>query len=91
MDGSAHHDDGFDAVLPDGEYAAFVVDCDESDQADQHEKQPITLTLTIVAGEHKGETLEVVATGLIGGFVELVGVPATLLVHEGQPSVTIES
>ena len=93
-------DGTFGAILPDGTYNAFVLDCVESSTTSDNEaagpasltdRPSSTLTLAIVTGEHKGETLDVVAVGLDGGFAELVGVPATLVVHEGTPSVTVEA
>jgi len=73
-----------DAPLPDGEYPAFVVDVEESDG------QVTALDLTILSGEHKGDVVHVAAHGMEGDFVELVGMPATITVTDGAPTVTID-
>jgi len=72
--------------LPDGTYDVFVVDVEVGDDG-----AAIELVLTIVAGEHKGDVIDVAATGLAGGLVELMGMPATLRVSDGMPSVSIET
>jgi hypothetical protein len=70
-------------VLTDGSYDAFVVDADvDADTA--------TLALTILAGEHKGEVVDVVAVGLGRDELDLLGLPATLTVLNGVPSVAID-
>jgi hypothetical protein len=70
-------------VLPDGTYDAFVVDAAvANDQT--------TLELTIVAGEHKGEVLTVHANGLARDELDLLGLPATLTVEDGAPTVVID-
>jgi len=71
-------------ALPDGEYPAFVVDVDDTDAATR------TLELTILSGEHKGEVVTIVAEGLAGDYVELIGMPATIVVADGSPTVTID-
>jgi hypothetical protein len=77
--------DGGDAVpLPDGDYEVFVIDCDEP-EGDRR-----SLDLTIISGPHKGEVLTVVAVGLEGDFTDLIGMPGTVVVVEGRPSLTIE-
>jgi hypothetical protein len=72
--------------LPDGEYEAFVIDIDDGDP-----EGPRRVDLTIISGEHKGEVLTVVANGLDGEFTDLIGMPATVTVSAGEPSVTIDS
>jgi hypothetical protein len=71
--------------LPDGQYEVFVIDCDEPD-GDRR-----SMDLTIVSGAHKGEVLTIVAVGLEGDFTELIGMPGTVVVTEGRPTLTIES
>ena len=73
------------APLPDGSYEVFVVDVDE-------EAGPgtVLLSLTVVAGEHKGAAFDLAASGLDGGFVELVGMPGTLSITDGVPVISIE-
>ncbi len=68
---------------PDGSYDAFVIDVVE--EGDEQR-----LDLTIVAGELKGQVVSVSSTERLGEFVDLVGMPATLQVRDGLPSVTID-
>jgi hypothetical protein len=70
--------------LSDGVYDAFVVD------ARVHGDGRTTLELTIIAGEHKGEVLELTATGLEGDEIELMGMPATVTIDGGTPRVRID-
>jgi hypothetical protein len=71
------------SALPDGSYDAFVVDVEE-DGDDQR------LQLTIVVGEHKGLLVTVATRSPLGSFVDLIGMPATITVTGGEPSVTID-
>jgi hypothetical protein len=68
--------------LPDGDYDAFVVDVEEIG--------PLRVHLTIVAGEHKGLVVTLDASEPIGSFVDLIGMPATITVADGVPSVAID-
>ena len=78
--------DPTDAVpLPDGSYDAFVIDVDEGPDG-----RATRLELTLTAGDHKGEVLGVAVGGLDAGMVELVGMPATVVVTHGRPTVTID-
>lgn len=70
--------------LPDGTYDALVVDTDERDDGS------VSLDLTIVAGPAKGEVVTLRASGLAGDPLDLLGVPATLTVTGGEPSVRLE-
>ena len=69
---------------PDGSYDAFVIDVVEDDGQQR-------LDLTIVAGELKGQVVSVSSQEPLGDFADLVGMPATLTVHGGEPSVTIDT
>ncbi len=83
MAGWAIADDG---LLADGSYDVIVVDADEVDG------QPgtVSLDLTILAGDAKGEIVSVRATGLTTDPVMLLGLPGTLTVSGGVPAVTLE-
>jgi hypothetical protein len=72
-------------ALPDGRYDVFVVDANETGEG------AMVLDLTILAGEHKSAVVTVTATGLARADVDLIGLPGTLLVHDGHPSVVLES
>jgi len=75
-------------MIPDGIYDAFVVDAEPgvADDGTPH----MHLELTILAGEHKGNMLTVTAVGLAGTEIDLMGMPATLTVADGQPSIRID-
>lgn len=70
-------------MLEDGTYDAMVVDAEE--RGDQR----VACELTILAGEHKGEVVAVVAA-LSADPVELLGLPGTLVVSGGEPHLTLE-
>ncbi len=72
------------AALPDGTYDALVVD------AAEHDDGSVSVDLTIVAGAVKGEVVTLRATGLTGDALDLLGVPATITVTGGTPSVRFE-
>jgi hypothetical protein len=75
-------------MIPDGTYDAFVVDAEPgvADDGTEH----MHLELTILAGEHKGNLVTVTAVGLPGTAIDLMGMPATLTVTDGQPSIRID-
>jgi hypothetical protein len=70
--------------LTDGTYDALVVDATATDDG------ACRVELTILAGTHKGEVVAVRATGLAQQPLDLLGIPATLTVESGTPSVTFE-
>lgn len=70
-------------MLVDGSYDVFVVDAVAEGDA-------VALTLTVLAGEQKGEVVEVLARGLGRDELDLLGLPATLVVENGEPRVTID-
>jgi hypothetical protein len=72
------------AALPDGAYDALVVD------AVEHDDGSVSVDLTIIAGAVKGEVVTLRTTGLTGDPLDLLGVPATITVAGGTPSVRFE-
>jgi hypothetical protein len=71
-------------VLIDGAYDAMVIDVDERDDA-------LVLDLAITGGAQKGEVVRVrTARREAQISLELLGLPATLRVVDGQPEVTFE-
>lgn len=70
--------------LPDGDHDAIVVDA--SDCADGGTR----LDLTIIAGEHKGLVLTITSSSSMGDAITLLGLPATISVTAGRPSVRLE-
>ncbi|MDD9372264.1 MAG: hypothetical protein PV358_19230 [Acidimicrobiales bacterium] len=71
-------------ALPDGTYDALVID------AADHDDGSVSVDLTIVAGPSKGEVVTLLASGLEGDPLDLLGVPATITVSDGSPSVRFE-
>lgn len=74
-------------MLDDGAYDALVVDAHAHDAEGT---DVLTLTVTIVSGVHKGETVEVRAQGLGRDELDLLAVPATLVVLGGEPEVHLD-
>ena len=75
-------------LMPDGPYDAFVVDViHETDGAGRLHTH---VEITVVAGDHKGLVLQVATESSIGNFEDLVGMPATLVIQDGSPSITID-
>jgi hypothetical protein len=75
-------------VIPDGTYDAFVVDA-ASGRADDGTEH-MHLDLTILGGEQKGNVVSLTAAGLPGTEIDLMGMPATLTVVDGVPTVRID-
>ena len=75
-------------ALADGEYPALVIDVEEG--LDDTGTAVVHLELTILTGEHKGDVVAMSARGIRGSFIELIGMPATITVVDGDPKVTID-
>jgi hypothetical protein len=73
--------------LPDGEYPVFVVDVEESDRPDGTVSK---VSVTILTGDHKGDVLDLAAAGLQGSFIDLIGMPGTLTVRDGEPGLSVD-
>lgn len=71
-------------MLPDGAYDAIVVDVDE------HPEGGVSVSLTILSGEHKGEVVDVRTDATLGEPFDLLGIPATLTVTGTKPQVHFE-
>ncbi|MCP4434060.1 MAG: hypothetical protein GY812_00985 [Actinomycetia bacterium] len=85
---SAPSDDDRPPPLPDGAYDVFVVNADD---LPTDGGTTTALELTITSGEHRSETMALTAPTWLGEPVELIGMPATLTVADGAPSVRIDS
>lgn len=72
-------------MLDDGRYEAIVVDAEELDGG------AVGLEIAIVAGEHKGEVVQVRSEGLGRDALDLLAVPAVLTVVRGAPEVELEA
>jgi len=87
-------------MLDDGDYDALVIDAEEADGDAPHDDRgaggtgprpaTVVLELTLVAGPHKGHVVRVRASGLGRPALDLLGLPATLHVIDGQPSVALD-
>ena len=76
-------DDG--SALDDGSYDALVVDAETADDG------WCRVELTILGGAHKGEVVAVRTGGITDDeALDLLGIPATLVVRSGVPTVTFE-
>ena len=72
-------------MLTDGTYDALIIDARTDDDAIVH------VEVTITSGEHKGEV--VALRGRFPGRDELslLAAPATLVVSDGQPVLTLDA
>lgn len=71
-------------ALTDGSYDALVVD------ATAEPDGSCRVDLTILDGTYKGEVVTLRARGMADRALDLLGIPATLVVEDGAPSVTFE-
>jgi hypothetical protein len=71
--------DRLNDVLEDGSYEALVVDVDGG-----------VLSITIVAGTHKGAVVDVRVASLSGDAFELLAMPCVLVVQRGEPRVVFD-
>jgi hypothetical protein len=71
-------------VLEDGTYDVVVIDAEAADGGG------VSLELTVLAGTHKGELVRVTASAMTRDPLDLLAVPATLVVTDGQPRVQLE-
>lgn len=72
-------------MLPDGRYDVLIVDARADDDGIVH------VEVTVTAGEHKGDV--VLIKGQFPGRdeLDLLALPAELIVREGQPTVTLDA
>lgn len=71
-------------MLPDGSYDVLIVDAEASGPAG------LRLDLTVLAGAHKGEVVEIRAENLGIGELDALGTPGTLTVRDGRPALVLE-
>ena len=70
--------------IADGTYDVFVVDAESTDDG------AVRLELTITTGPSKGEVVSLRAEGLGRDAIDVLGMPATLVVTDGVPTVRID-
>lgn len=71
--------------LPDGSYEALVLDVGEAEGGGAR------YDLTLLRGEHKGAVVTVTSPGGDPDDLSPLGIGATLVVRDGQPSVVLET
>ena len=74
-------------MLEDGTYDAVIVDADETEPG----SGVLHVELTIVAGERIGEIVSVRGPFEVADPIELLGLPATIVVADGRPDVRVEA
>jgi hypothetical protein len=72
-------------MLDDGTYDVLVVDAAEGSGPGV-----VGLELTVLDGTHKGEVVKVTASGIERDPLDLLGIPGTLVVVDGEPRVHLE-
>jgi hypothetical protein len=77
-------------LIPDGTYDAFVVDATPI-EVPAGAKPAWHLDLTILAGDLKGDVVGVRADGLAGDEFDLIGMPGTLRVENGEPAFELDT
>lgn len=75
-------------MIADGRYDAFIVDAEDGVADDG--TPVLHLSVTILNGEHKGEVLDLSAQGLGRDVVDVLGMPATLTIDGGTPTLRID-
>jgi hypothetical protein len=70
--------------LDDNTYDVFIVDAREDKENALH------LELAVTSGAHKGEVVVVRASSMQRDAIDLIGLPATLIVRDGVPRVTFD-
>src|SRR2546426_512211 len=68
------------AMLRDGRYNVFIVDAEHA--SEQHDA--LRLELAVTDGPHKGDVVNVIARHMHVDAVNVLGLPATLIVEDGE-------
>jgi hypothetical protein len=76
--------------LQDNTYDAFIIDAEEI-RDETRKRDVMHLELAITRGARKGELVRVRAEGLGRDAIALIGLPVTLTVIDGQPSVRVDA
>ena len=70
--------------LDDGDYDAIVIDAREVDE------NALRVDLAVTSGARKGEVVTVTGHAFARDATELLGLPATLRVVDGEPRLTFD-
>jgi len=81
------NDDDLPAPLPDGAYDAIVINADD---LPTEGGTTTVIELTITSGAHRSLTFALTAPVRLGEPTDLIGMPATVTVTGGEPSVRID-
>lgn len=76
-------------VLPDGTYDVIVVEADDDSHPDEPDK--VHLSVTILAGTHKSEVVDLAIENLGRPGFDLLGLPGTLTVSAGLPHLRLDT
>ena len=71
-------------VLADGSYDVLIVDARADEDGTVH------VEVTITSGEHKGEVLPIKGRFAGKDELDLLAAPATLVISDGRPTVTLD-
>ncbi len=72
-----------EGMLEDGTYDVIVIDSEQDGDT-------VRLELTILGGPHKGEVVSTLASGSPIDVIDALGMPGTLTVRDGEPSVVLD-
>ena len=72
-------------MLPDGRYEALIVDAHADDDGMVH------LDVTVTSGDHKGDVLQIRGRFPGKDELDLLAAPATLVISDGQPVLTLDA
>jgi hypothetical protein len=75
-------------MIDDGTYDAFIVDAEEG--IDDDGTELMHLSVTILSGPLRGDVVDIAAVRLGRSSIDLIGMPATLTVTDGAPSLSID-
>ena len=78
------HGEQFGPDIPDGTYDVFIVDAEDVGD------DTLRLAVTILGGDLKGDVVDITATGLGVDVIDAMGMPGTLTVDAGTPSLRID-
>ena len=77
-------------MLSDGTYDVLVVDAELAAAPDDGGEPGLRVEVTVLAGAHKGELFAITAHGLDRDPLDLLALPGTVVVTDGQPRLTLE-
>ena len=71
-------------AMPDGRYDVFIVDAETIDET------TMRVEIALVSGEDKGDVIAMRGPHLARDPIELLGLPATLIVRDGVPRLEVD-